>query len=128
MEFDSDFFGDISWYQESKEPGKPQESDFLKKKNCESSALLQSFYNFLLQWKSDKSTKHYFTLMLLPINWRYWQMVRNSCKHMKVQGHLMKVRFIEIHQVFKKTLDFCNWLADDSRWDNVINIMLHQVY
>ena len=43
--FDSDFFGDISWCQESKEPGKPQESGFSSKKS-QSSALLQSFRHF----------------------------------------------------------------------------------
>ena len=26
-----------------------------------------------LKWKSDESTKHYLTQMLLAINWRYWQ-------------------------------------------------------
>ena len=26
-----------------------------------------------LQWKSDESTKHYLTQMLIAINWRYWQ-------------------------------------------------------
>ena len=29
--------------------------------------------SFSLQWKSDYSTKHYFTQMLLTINWDYWQ-------------------------------------------------------
>ena len=38
-------FGDISWYQKSKEPSKPQESGLLPKKS-ESSALLQSFCHF----------------------------------------------------------------------------------
>jgi hypothetical protein len=28
---------------------------------------------FSLQWKSNESTKHQFTKMLLVINWRYWQ-------------------------------------------------------
>ena len=27
---------------------------------------------FFLQWKSDKSTKHYLAQMLLAINWCYW--------------------------------------------------------
>ena len=29
--------------------------------------------SFYLQWKSDESTKHYLTQMLLAINWHYWQ-------------------------------------------------------
>ena len=40
--------------------------------------------------------------MLLAINWHYWQVGKNSCMHMKVQGHLMQARFTEIHQVFAK--------------------------
>ena len=39
------------------------------------------------------------TQMLLAINWRYWQVVKNSCLRMKVQGHLMKVRLIKMYQV-----------------------------
>ena len=29
--------------------------------------------SFSLQWKSDESTKHHLTEMLIVINWRYWQ-------------------------------------------------------
>ena len=29
--------------------------------------------SFSFQWKSDESTKHYLTQILLAINWRYWQ-------------------------------------------------------
>ena len=29
--------------------------------------------SFSLQWKSDESTEHYLTQMLLAINWRNWQ-------------------------------------------------------
>ena len=56
--------------------------------------------SFSLQWKSDKSTKHYLTQMLLAINWHYWQVRKSSCLHMKVQGCLMQMCFIEIHQDF----------------------------
>ena len=65
---------------------------------CAASVVL----SFSLQWKSDKSTKHYLTQMLLAINWCYWQMGKNSQMRMKVQGHLMQAFFIEIHQVFEK--------------------------
>ena len=63
--------------------------------------------SFSLQWKSDASTKDYLTQILLANNGRYWQAGKNSCMHMKVQGHLMQLRFIEIHQDFtkKKILD-----------------------
>jgi hypothetical protein len=50
-----------------------------------------------VQWKSNKNTKHYLTQMLLAINWHYWQVGKNSRIRMKVQGHLMQVRLIEIH-------------------------------
>ena len=33
--------------------------------------------SFSLQWKSNKSTKHYLTPMLLAINWHYWQEGKN---------------------------------------------------
>ena len=55
-----------------------------------------------LQWKSDESTKHYTTQMLLAINWYYWQAWRNSHMRMRVQGRLMQVHLIEIHLVFAK--------------------------
>jgi hypothetical protein len=58
--------------------------------------------SFSLQWKSDESTKHYITQMLHTINWRYWQVGKNSRMCMMVEGHLMLERFIEIHQVFEK--------------------------
>ena len=29
--------------------------------------------SFSMQWKSDESTKHYITQILLAINWCYWQ-------------------------------------------------------
>ena len=44
-ELDSDFFGDISWYQESKETDEPQKSGSWPKKS-ESSVLLQLFHYF----------------------------------------------------------------------------------
>ena len=44
--------------------------------------------SFSLQWKSDESTKHYITQMLLAINWRYrtgekkfTHAYEGSCKH-----------------------------------------------
>ena len=55
-----------------------------------------------VQWKSDKNIKHYLTQMLLVLNWCYWQVEKNLHMHMKVQGHLMQVNFIELHQVFAK--------------------------
>ena len=58
------------------------------------------FRNFPYSEKSDKSTKHYFTQMLLAINWRHWLEGKNSHMDMKVQGSLMEAHFIEIHQVF----------------------------
>ena len=58
--------------------------------------------SFPLQWKSDESTKHYLTQMLLNINWRYWQAGKISRMHMKVQGRLMQARFIKLHQVFAR--------------------------
>jgi len=58
---------------------------------------------FSLQWKSDKSTKHYLTQILLGINWRYWQVGKFlHHTHVKFQGHLMQVCFIEIHQILEK--------------------------
>ena len=69
------------------------------KKKSESSALLWSFRHFL-QCKSDESTKHYLTQMLLVINWRYWHAGENSRMRMKFQGRLMQVRLIEINQFF----------------------------
>ena len=59
-----------------------------------------------LQWKSDKRTKHYFTQMLLAINWCYWQVGKNSGMHMKVQGHLMQACLIET--ITKKKSYFSN--------------------
>ena len=59
-----------------------------------------------LQWKSDKSTKHYLTQMLLFINWSYWQVGKNSQVHMKVQGRLMQdyslksTRFLQKYKVW----------------------------
>ena len=61
-----------------------------------------TFLTNLVKWKSDESTKHYLTQMLLAINWRYWQTLKNSRMQMKVKGRLMQARFIEIHQVFVK--------------------------
>ena len=58
--------------------------------------------SFSLQWKSDESTEHYLTQMLLAINWRYWQAGKNSHMLMRVQGRLMQARFIKTHQVFAK--------------------------
>ena len=62
----------------------------------------QIFLSFSLQRKSDESSKHYLTQMLHVINWHYWQAGKNSHMRMKVQGRLMQVCFIEIHQVFEK--------------------------
>ena len=55
---------------------------------------------YILQWKSDESTKLYLTQMLPAINWRYWQWERIHAYLWRVQGRLMQARFIEIHQVF----------------------------
>ena len=57
---------------------------------------------FFLQWKSDERTKHYLTLMLLAINWRYWQEGINSRMRMKVERRLIQERFFEIHKDFAK--------------------------
>ena len=62
--------------------------------------------SFSWQWKSGESTKHYLTQMLLAINWRYWQVRKDSRMFRKVEGHLMQVCFIEIHPVFERY--FCN--------------------
>ena len=62
----------------------------------------QTVPSFSLRWKSDETIKHYPTQMLLAINWRYWQAEKYSHMHMKVQGRLMQVHFIDIHQVFGK--------------------------
>ena len=40
----------------------------------------KSFQHFFLQWKSDETTKHYLTQMLLGINWHYWQ-AGKKCMH-----------------------------------------------
>ena len=91
-------FGYTSWYQESKEPGEPQESGLSPKKKKKEVCIMFAapvIPSFSLQWKSDESTKHYLTQMLLAIKWRYWQAVKNSRRRMKVQG-----RLIAIHQVF----------------------------
>ena len=42
--------------------------------------------SFSLQWKPNESTKHYLTQMLLAINWCYWQVRKNSCMRMNIQG------------------------------------------
>ena len=44
--------------------------------------------SFSLQWKSDESTKHYLTQMLLATNWRYWKAGKNSRMRMEVQSRL----------------------------------------
>ena len=44
--------------------------------------------------------------MLLAINWRYWQAVKNYRMRMKVQGRLTEARFIVIYQVFAKKVGF----------------------
>ena len=33
----------------------------------------QIIQSFSLQWKSDETTRHYLTQMLLAINWGYWE-------------------------------------------------------
>ena len=76
---------------------------------------------FSLQWKSDESTKHYFTQILLAINWRYWQSGKISRMSMKVQFCLVQVRLIEIHQIgyfsnrvlhfFVRKLDCKSWMG-----------------
>ena len=58
-------------------------------------------YNENLTW-----AQHYLTQMVLAINWCYWQLGKNLCMRMKVQGRLMQVCFIEIHQVFAKENNF----------------------
>ena len=60
-----------------------------------------------LKMKIRQGTKHYLTQMLLVIKWFYWQAERNSRMRMMVQGRIMKVRFIEIHQVFTKKKKCC---------------------
>jgi len=70
---------------------------FFAKKKFESSArnLLEIVVpSFSLEWKSDESTNTTSLKMLLAINWHCWQARGNSRMHMKVQGHLMKTRFI----------------------------------
>jgi hypothetical protein len=91
------------------------DSDFFGKKpdSCGSSGSLVSWYGSLrllavpqthevIERKSEESTKHYLTQMLLAINWCYWQVGKNSRMHMKIRGCLVQARFIEIHQVFAK--------------------------
>ena len=55
-----------------------------------------------LLWKSDKTTKHYLTQMLLAINWRYWEACKNARIHLKVQDHFLLARSIKIHPIFGK--------------------------
>jgi len=90
------FFSDISWYQDSKELDEPQESGFspknLNQVRCSS--------NFVIFLTMEIRREHYLTQMLLAINWLYWQAGRNSRMRMKVEGRLIQVRFLEIHQVF----------------------------
>ena len=95
------FFGDISWYQESKEPGEPQEFGFSPKMvwNKFAAPVVPSFSSL---WKSDGSSKLYLTQMLFAINWRYWQAGKKSHMRITFQSCLMQARFIEIHQVFAK--------------------------
>jgi hypothetical protein len=59
--------------------------------------------SFSLQWKSDESTKHCFTQMMLDINWLYWQSGKKPRMRMKVQGRFMQARFTEIHHIFANT-------------------------
>ena len=73
--------------------------------------------SFSLQWKSDESTKHYLTQMLLAINWRYLQAGKNSRMRTKVQYRFIQAHFIEIHQIFVKkkvgyfsNIEICNSL------------------
>ena len=75
-------------------------------------------------WKSDQSTKHNLTQMLLAINWHYWQAGKNSHKRMKVQGRLMQVRFIEIHQVSAKTNKVWHFSNSELYNRSVISILL----
>ena len=65
-------------------------------------ALLQLFCPFPYNENPTRALNTYITEMLLAITWRYWQMGKNLCISMKVQGHLVQVRFIEIHQVCAK--------------------------
>ena len=55
-----------------------------------------------VQWKSDESTKHYLTPMLLAINWRCWQAGKIHACVWRFKIALVQARFIEIHQVFAK--------------------------
>ena len=45
---------------------------------CTNTTGNQIVPSFSLQWKSDESTKHYLTQMLLTINWHYWQAGKKS--------------------------------------------------
>ena len=82
------FFGDISWYQETKESG------FLPKNlyqvHCSSHSI------FPLKWKSVEGTKHYFTQMLLAINWSYWtggKKFINACEGSRSPHASMSLKF-----------------------------------
>ena len=61
--------------------------------------------SFSLQWKSDEGTKHYFTQILLVVNWRYWQKGKNSrmCMRLKVasckRASLKSTRFSQKNRV-----------------------------
>ena len=58
-------------------PGSPYTQDsspvIMVFMNSGSLCGVQHVLGVQVQWKSDKSTKHYLTQMLLVINWRYWQ-------------------------------------------------------
>ena len=67
-----------------------------------SSHLIQIFLAKIQTPVFRHSTKHYITQMLLVINWRYWQVGKNSRICIKVPGRLMQARFIEIQRVIAK--------------------------
>ena len=67
---------------------------------------------FSLRWKSDESTKHYLTQMLLAVNWRNWQEEKDPRMRMRVQGRLMQARFIEIRKDFAKNERSDTFLID----------------
>ena len=101
--------------------------DIAKKKSesSERNVLALSFRH--LEWKSDESTKHYLTKMLLAINWRYWQGVKNLRIRIKDQGRLMQMRFIEIHQTFenKKFGYFSNIIVFTAAKTLILITMVH---
>ena len=98
---DSGFFGDISWYQESKEPGETQETGFSPRKS-ESSAFLQSLRHFPYNENLMRALNTISLKCCLPSTDAIDMQEKIHGMRTRVQGHLMQVRFIQIHQVFGK--------------------------